>query len=87
MNGTLSNCTFNCRTDALNRISESEMGEYFHEQEFKYVACKLDLSINELQTIFEGPKKTYRNYSNKRSFINFGANTMRILKLEKRYLR
>lgn len=75
------------RADALNRISVSEMGEHFHEQEFKYVACKLDLSINELQTIFEAPKKTYRNYSNKRSFINFGANAMRILKLEKRYLR
>jgi N-acetyl sugar amidotransferase len=75
------------REDALKRISSSEMDEHFLTQEFEYVAHKLDLTVNELHEIFNLPKKTYRNYRNKRWMINLGANTMRLLGLERRYFR
>lgn len=75
------------REDALERISKSEMDEHFLEQEFEFVAHKLGLSVDELQALFNMPKKTYRDYKNKRWLIGFGANTLRWLGLEKRYFR
>lgn len=75
------------REAALDRISRPEMNEHFLKQEFEYVAHKLDLSVDELQQLFDLPKKTYRDYRNKRSVIGFGANAMRRLGLEKRFFR
>lgn len=75
------------RDEALDRISRPEMDAHFLTQEFEYVAHKLDLSVVELQQIFELPKKTYRDYHNKRWLIGFGANAMRWVGLERRYFR
>jgi len=75
------------RDQALDRISRPEMGEHFLKQEFEYVAHKLGLTVNELQTLFDMPQKTYRDYKNKRNLIGLGANVMRKLGLEKRYFR
>lgn len=75
------------RDEALDRISRPEMGEQFLKQEFEYVAHKLDLTTDELQDLFEMPKKTYRNYRNKRWLIGMGASAMRRLGLEKRYFK
>ena len=75
------------RDEALDRISRPEMDEHFLKQEFEYIAHKLDLTVDELQAIFDGPNKTYRDYRNKRWLIMLGANLMRWLGLEKRYFR
>jgi N-acetyl sugar amidotransferase len=75
------------RDEALSRISRPEMDEHFLTQEFEYVAHKLDLTVDELTTIFNLPKRTYRNYRNKRWMISLGANLMRSLGLERRYFR
>jgi N-acetyl sugar amidotransferase len=75
------------RDEALNRISHSEMDEHFLKQEFEYVAHKLDLTVSELQALFDMPKKTFRDYKNKHDLIGLGANIMRKLGLEKRYFR
>jgi N-acetyl sugar amidotransferase len=75
------------RDQALDRISKPEMDEHFLKQEFEYVAHKLDLTVEELQVIFDGPKKTFRDYKNKRDLIGLGANVMRTLGLEKRFFR
>lgn len=75
------------REQALERISHPEMNEHFLQQEFEYVANKLDLTVNDLQEIFDGENKTYRDYRNKRWFIGLGANAMRWLGLEKRFFR
>lgn len=75
------------RDQAIDRISRPEMDEHFLKQEFEYVAHKLGLTVDELQQIFESPKKTYKNYKNKRWVINSGANIMRRLGLEKRFFR
>ncbi len=72
---------------ALERISRPEMDERFLKQEFEYMAHKLDLTVDELQQLFELPKKTYRDYSNKRWLVGIGSNAMRLLGLEKRYFR
>jgi putative aminotransferase len=75
------------RDEALNRLAKPEMDEHFLTQEFEYVAHKLDLTVTELQQLFELPKKTYRDYKNKRWLIGTGANVLRRLGLERRYFR
>jgi putative aminotransferase len=75
------------REDALDRLSRPEMDEHFLKQEFEYVANKLDLSVAELQEIFDGTNKTYRDYRNKRWAIGIGANIMSKLGLERRMFR
>ena len=75
------------RAEALDRISQPEMDEHFLKQEFEYVASKLDLTVDQLQEIFDGENKTYRDYRNKRWMIGLGANAMRWLGIEKRFFR
>lgn len=75
------------RSDALDRLSRPEMDEHFLEQEFEFVANKLDLTVSELQAIFEAENKTYRDYKNKRWAIGVGASVMRRLGLERRLFR
>lgn len=75
------------RDEALARLSKPEMSEHFLKQEFEYVANKLDLTVDELQHIFDGNNKTYRDYKNKRQFIGLGANIMRLTGMERRLFR
>ncbi len=57
------------REEALVRISKPELDEQFLLQEFEYVANKLDLTVQELQEIFDGENKTFHDYRNKRTLI------------------
>jgi N-acetyl sugar amidotransferase len=75
------------REEALERISKPELSEQVLQQEFEYVANKLDLTVEELQAIFEGENKTYHDYKNKRKLIGLGSTMMTILGLEKRLFR
>lgn len=75
------------REEALDRISRSELSEEFLQKEFEYVADKLDLTKEELQKIFEGPNKTYKDYKNKMGIIKLGSKVMMKLGLEKRLFR
>lgn len=75
------------RNAAVDRISRPEMDAHFLEQEFEYVAGKLDLSVEELREVFEGENKTYHDYKNKRWLIGVGANVMRVLGMENRLFR
>ncbi len=75
------------RADAIKRLEKPELSDEFHRQEFEYVATKLGISEQELHDIFNLPKKTYRDYKNKRFLIVLGANILRYLGLEKRYFR
>lgn len=75
------------RDEALDRVSRPELSDEFLQKEFEYVAHKLDLTTDELQTIFEGKNKTYHDYKNKRKLIGLGAKSMKVLGLEKRLFR
>jgi N-acetyl sugar amidotransferase len=75
------------RDEAMDRVSRPELSEDFLEKEFEYVADKLDLSVSELQEIFEGKNKTFHDYKNKIKLIRLGAKAMSFLGLEKRLFR
>jgi len=75
------------REAALERVATPEMDEHFLQQEFEYIANKLDLTLEELQEIFNGNNKTYRDYKNKRKLIGLGTQILRKIGLEKRFFR
>lgn len=75
------------REEALDRLSRPELDENFLKQEFEYVANKLDLTVQELQTIFEGQNRTYNDYKNKRWAIGLGARAMQMMGMERRLFR
>jgi len=75
------------REGALERLSKPELSEDFLNKEFEYVADKLDLTKQELQDIFDGENKTFRDYLSKIKLIMLGAKIMDKLGLEKRLFR
>ncbi len=75
------------RDEALERIAKPELSEELLKQEFDYVAERLGISSEELEEIFNGENKTFKDYKNKRWLIGIGANVMRLLGLEKRLFR
>ena len=75
------------REEALERVAKPEIDEQTMTQDFEYVAKKLDLTVSELQELFEGKNKTYRDYKNKMALITLGTKVMQILGLEKRVVR
>ena len=75
------------RDEALERVSRPEMSEEFLENEFEYVAHKLDFTTDEFRALFNAPKRTYHDFRNKRPLIGVGARAMRLLGLEKRLFR
>ena len=74
------------RVDALERLSKPELDSHLLQQEFQYVANKLELNTNELEALFAMPVKTFNDYKNKRWLIRKAASAMRFLGLEKRYI-
>ena len=75
------------REEALERVSRPELSEEFLNKEFEYIADKLDITKDELQVLFEGENKTFRDYKTKIKLIMFGSKVMQKLGLEKRLFR
>jgi hypothetical protein len=75
------------RNIALERIKKSELNEDFLMHEFKFIANKLELTVDELQEIFNGNNKTYKDYNSKKKYINFATKIMVYLGLEKKLYR
>jgi hypothetical protein len=75
------------REEALSIIAKPAIDERTAAREFEYVAKKLDLTVRELQAIFDGENKSYRDYRNNMALITLGANVMRVLGMERRVMR
>jgi len=75
------------REEALERIAKPELDEQTMAREFEYIAKKLDLTVSELQEIFEGENKTYRDYKNNMALITLGVKVSQMLGIEKRVFR
>jgi N-acetyl sugar amidotransferase len=72
------------REAALERISRPELDEQTLRQEFDYVAKKLELTVDEMQALFDAPNKSYRDYKNRMGLITLGTRTLQFLGVEKR---
>lgn len=75
------------REEALARIARPELDEETMAREFEYVATKLGWTVAELEAIFKGRNKTFRDYRNNVFLITLGANIFNLLGLDNRIFR
>lgn len=71
------------RAEAISRLQQPALSDAEVEQEFDYVATKLGISAEELTVLFEGPRKTHRDYRNQEWLFELGARCLRLAGLER----
>ena len=71
------------REEALENLSKPTYDSETIAQDFEYIATKLGISVEELQSYMDAPNKTYKDYKSQESIYNMGAKVMRALGLEK----
>jgi N-acetyl sugar amidotransferase len=69
------------REQALRELKAPPYDSAAIEQEIKFVADKLDLTVDELKASMRLPKKTFRDYRNQKRLYDLGAMGMRALGL------
>ena len=70
------------RDEALEKLKQLSYDEETIAHDFEYVATKLGILVDELQSYMELPKKSYKNYKSQESIYNVGARVMKTLGLE-----
>lgn len=71
------------RDEALEKLKKPAYDEDTIKQDFEYIATKLGITTDELQSYMDAPNKTYMDYKNQMSIYDIGAKVMRMLGLEK----
>lgn len=73
------------REDALKKISVAPYTEEI-EDDFEYVANKLEISVMELKNLMNGENKSFRDYNSNYLLINFFTKLVRLAGIEKRII-
>lgn len=71
------------REMAINKLSVPAYNPETIDEEFKYIATKLGISVEELRKYFNSEKKFYWDYNNQRSLFNMGAKILKFLGVER----
>ena len=71
------------REDALEKLKYPAYDPETIHLDFEYIATKLEISKEELQSYMDAPNKTYKDYKSQENIYNIGAKAMRLLGLEK----
>lgn len=71
------------RDEALEKLKKPAYDPENIHHEFEFVANKLGITVDELQTYFTMPQKTYKDYKSQESIYWIGAKVMRLLGLER----
>ncbi len=71
------------RDEALKKLKSLPYDEESIKNDFEYVANKLSISTEELQSYMDMPKKTYKDYKSQESIYHYGAKAMRFLGIER----
>jgi len=71
------------RDEALENLSKPAYDEETIAQDFEYIATKLGITIEELQSYLDAPNKSYKDYKSQESVYRIGAKVMRAFRLEK----
>ena len=75
------------REEALEKIRHPAYDPDDLRQDFEYIATKLDLTVQELQAILDGPNKTYKDYANAMSIIDLGTRVLRAFGVQRAVIR
>lgn len=70
------------REEALELLQQPSYDEATISQELEFVANKLDITVEELNSYMNLPRKTYRDYKNQRQLYEYGARFMRAMGME-----
>ena len=71
------------REDALAKLAKPAYDEETIAGDFEYIATKLAISVEELQSYMDAPNKTFRDYKSQESMFFIGARVMTLLGLER----
>ena len=71
------------REDALERLKKPSYNPETIAEEFKYIATKLGITVEELRGYFNAPKKFFWDYKNQLSMFKTGAKILKFLGIER----
>lgn len=71
------------RDDALKLLKFPAFDPENIKEDFKYIANKLDISVDQLQVFFDKKNNSYRDYKNQMWIYLLGAKVLRMLGIEK----
>jgi N-acetyl sugar amidotransferase len=71
------------RDMAIEKMKKTAYNPETIDEEFKYIATKLGITVEELREYFTMPKKFYWDYKNQLSMFKIGAKILKILGVEK----
>lgn len=71
------------RAEALEKIAQRAYDEETLAQDFEYIATKLGLTVQELKTLMDGEKKSYRDYKSNMPIIELGTWVLRMTGVQK----
>ena len=75
------------RDEALQKIAKPAYDDATIADDFEYIATKLDISVDELRTLHNGPNKTYRDYKSAMPLIDLGTKVMRAVGVQRAIIR
>lgn len=71
------------REEALEKLKVPAYDPETIADEFKYIATKLNISVEELKSYMAAPNKTYRDYKNQESMFVLGAKVLKAVGVER----
>ena len=71
------------RDEAITILNKPSFNKESIEEDFKFIATKLGITVDELEIYFNSPKKFYWDYKNQQLFFSLGAKILKILGVEK----
>jgi hypothetical protein len=75
------------REEALEKLAETPYDEKIIHEDMEYIAKKLGITRKEFEGIIAGENKTYKDYKNSLSAIEFSIKLAKFLGVEKRNFR
>lgn len=71
------------RKEALEKLKTPAYDPNSIDHEFEYIATKLGITIDELQSYMDAPNKSYKDYKSQYKLYEVGARVMKKLRMEK----
>jgi hypothetical protein len=71
------------REEALTNLAQPAYDPETAEQDFEYIANKLDMTVAELTALMKLPNKSYRDYKSQHYLFELGAKVMHMLGMER----
>ncbi len=75
------------RDEALAKIAILAYDPNTITEDFEYIATKLGITVEELRSYHEGPKKTFRDYKNDMTLMDLGAKVLRAAGVQRAIIR